>query len=419
MEKRRTVITGIGAITPYGIGVDKLWDAVKNGKSGITFVPAPRIDEEKQTTHVYGVVPEYDETQYMDIKETKRLDDFIKYALVASEEAMKESGLNMENEDEYRVGCLVSSAAGGHHTIEENHITMLNRGYTKCSPFTIPAMIVNMAAGKVAIKYGLKGVNKAIVSACATSTQSIGDAMRTIQYGDADVVVTGGTEATVCNMGVGGFSAARTLSKRNDEPTKASRPYDVDRDGFVMSEGSGILIVEELEHAKKRGAKILAEIVGYGQTCDAYDIVAPDPTGTSAAKAMEIALKDAGITPQDIDYINTHGTSTHVGDLGEALAISKVFGDTDKNNHLMVSSTKSMHGHLLGAAGAIEAIICIKAMEDGIVPPTINLDNLDPELPKLNYVPNKAIKTDLKYTMSNSFGFGGHDASIILKKYEE
>jgi len=419
MEKRRVVITGMGTITPYGIGVDKLWDAVKNGISGITFVPAPRIDAEKQTTHIYGVVPEYNEEDYMDAKEAKRLDDFIKYALVASEEAMKQSCLNMEEEDEYRVGCLVSSAAGGYETIEDSHLTMLNRGYTKCSPFTVPAMIVNMAAGKVAIKYGLKGVNKAIVSACATSTQSIGDAYRNIQYGDADVIVTGGSEATICNMGVGAFSAARTLSKRNDEPTKASRPYDVDRDGFVMSEGAAVLVVEELEHAKKRGAKILAEIVGYGQTCDAYDIVAPDPTGKSAAKAMEFALKDAGIKPEDIDYINTHGTSTHVGDLGEALAISSVFGDTDKNNHLMVSSTKSMHGHLLGAAGAVEAVICVKAMEDNTVPPTINLENLDPELPKLNYVPNKAVKADLKYTMSNSFGFGGHDASIILKKYAE
>ena len=250
MEKRRVVITGMGAITPYGIGVDKLWDAVKNGVSGITYVEPPRIDAEKQTTHIYGVVPEYDEEQYMDAKEAKRLDDFIKYALVASEEAMKESKLNMDEEDEYRVGCLVSSAAGGHHTIEESHIAMLNRGYTKCSPFTVPAMIVNMAAGKVAIKYGLKGVNKAIVSACATSTQSIGDAFRNIQYGDADVIVTGGSEATVCNMGVGAFSAARTLSKRNDEPTKSTRPYDVDRDCFIMSEGSGVLVVEELEHAK-------------------------------------------------------------------------------------------------------------------------------------------------------------------------
>lgn len=418
MKKRRVVITGIGAITPYGIGVEKFWNAIKNGESGITFVEPPRINAETQTTHIFGVVPEYDETQYMDVKETKRLDNFIKFGLVASEEAIKQSGLNMEEEDPYRVGCLVSSAAGGHKTIEESHEVMLKRGYTKCSPFTVPAMIVNMVAGKIAINNGFKGVNKAIVSACASSTHSIGDAFRTIQYGDADVVVTGGTEATICNMGVGGFSAARTLSKRNDEPTKASRPYDIDRDGFIMSEGSGVLVLEELEHAKKRGAKILAEIVGYGQTCDAYDIVAPDPTGEAAAKAMEFAVKDAGISTDDVDYINTHGTSTHVGDIGESLAIAKVFGDLDTNKHLMVSSTKSMHGHLLGAAGAVEAIVCINAIADGVVPPTINLENQDPEVANLNYVPNKAVKSDIKYAMSNSFGFGGHDASIIIKKYE-
>lgn len=419
MEKRRVVITGIGAITPYGIGVEKFWNSIKNGESGITYVGEPRIDEKTQTTHIFGVVPEYDETQYMDAKETKRLDNFIKFGLVASVEAIKQSGLNMEEEDPYRVGCLVSSAAGGHKTIEESHEVMLKRGYPKCSPFTVPAMIVNMVAGKIAINNGFKGVNKAIVSACASSTHSIGDAFRTIQYGDADVVVTGGTEATICNMGVGGFSAARTLSKRNDEPTKASRPYDIDRDGFIMSEGSGVLVLEELEHAKKRGAKILAEIVGYGQTCDAYDIVAPDPTGEAAAKAMEFAVKDAGISTDDVDYINTHGTSTHVGDIGESLAIAKVFGDLDTNKHLMVSSTKSMHGHLLGAAGAVEAIVCINAIADGVVPPTINLENQDPEVANLNYVPNKAVKSDIKYAMSNSFGFGGHDASIIIKKYEE
>lgn len=419
MEKRRVVITGMGAITPYGIGVDNFWDSIKNGVSGITFVEPPRIDAESQTTHIYGVVPEYDETQYMDVKEAKRLDKFIKYGLVASEEAMNQSGLNMEDEDPYRVGCLVSAAAGGHQTIEENHEIMLKRGFTKCSPFTVPAMIVNMAAGKIAIKHGFKGVNKAIVSACASGTHSIGDAFRAIQCGDAEVIFAGGSEATICNMGVGGFSAARTLSKRNDEPTKASRPYDVDRDGFVMSEGSGVLVLEELEHAKKRGTTILAEIVGYGQTCDAYDMVAPDPTGEAAGKAMEFAVKDAGIKTDDIDYINTHGTSTHVGDIGESLAIANLFGDLEKNSHLMVSSTKSMHGHLLGAAGAVEAIVCVKAIQEGLVPPTINLENQDPEVANLNYVPNKAVNADIKYAMSNSFGFGGHDASIVIKKYEE
>ena len=355
----------------------------------------------------------------MDAKESKRLDNFIKFALVASDEAFKESGLDMSKEDPYRVGCLVSSAAGGFRTIEVNHEKMLKLGYTKCSPFTIPAMIANMAAGKIAIRFGLKGINKAIVSACASGTHSIGDAFRTIQYGEADAMLAGGTESVVCNLGVGGFSSARTLSKRNDEPTKASRPYDVDRDGFVMSEGAGVLVLEELEHAKARGAKIYAEIVGYGQTCDAYDMVAPDPTGSAAAKAMEFAVKDAGITTDDIDYINTHGTSTHVGDIGESLAIANVFGDLDKNPDLKVSSTKSVHGHLLGAAGAVEAIVCVEAMREGFVPATINLENQDPEVANLNYIPNKPVKADLTYTMSNSFGFGGHDASIVLKKYSE
>ena len=419
MEKRRVVITGIGAISPYGIGVDVFWDGVKNGKSCITKISPDRLDLEKQTTHIYGTVDEYDESKYMDVKEAKRLDNFIKFGLVASSEAMEQSKLDVSKEDEYRCGCLVTSAAGGHRTIEENHLVMLKRGYTKCSPFTVPAMIANMVAGKIAIRYGLKGVNKAVVSACASANHSIGDAFRTIQYGEADVILAGGSECTICNMGIGGFSAARTLSKRNDEPTKASRPYDIDRDGFVMIEGAVVLVMEDLEHAKKRGAAILAEIVGYGQTCDAYDIVAPDPTGQAAAKAMEFAVKDAGIKPEDVDYINAHGTSTHVGDIGESLAIAKVFGDLDTNSHLMVSSTKSMHGHLLGAAGAVEAIARIKALQEGIVPPTINLENQDPEVANLNYVPNKAVKADLKYAMSNSFGFGGHDASLIFKKYED
>lgn len=419
MDKKRVVITGMGAISGYGIGVEKFWNGIKNSESCITLNDGSELDLSSQTTHIFGTVPKYDETQYMDAKESKRLDNFVKFAIVASDEAFKDSGLDMSKEDPYRVGCLVSSAAGGFRTIETNHEKMLKMGYTKCSPFTIPAMIANMAAGKVAIRFGLKGINKAIVSACASGTHSIGDAFRTIQYGEADVMLAGGTESVVCNLGVGGFSSARTLSKRNDEPTKASRPYDIDRDGFVMSEGSGVLVLEELEHAKARGAKIYAEIVGYGQTCDAYDMVAPDPTGAAAAKAMEFAVKDAGITTDDIDYINAHGTSTHVGDIGESLAIANVFGDLDKNPNLKVSSTKSMHGHLLGAAGAVEAIVCIEAMREGFVPATINLENQDPEVANLNYIPNKPVKADLTYTMSNSFGFGGHDASIVLKKYAE
>lgn len=419
MDKKRVVITGMGAITGYGIGVEKFWNGIKNCESCITLNDGSELDLSSQTTHIFGSVPKYDESQYMDAKEAKRLDNFIKFALVASDEAFNDSGLDMSKEDPYRIGCLVSSAAGGFRTIEVNHEKMLKLGYTKCSPFTIPAMIANMAAGKVAIKFGLKGINKAIVSACASGTHSIGDAFRTIQYGEADAMLAGGTESVVCNLGVGGFSSARTLSKRNDEPTKASRPYDMDRDGFVMSEGAGVLVLEELEHAKARGAKIYAEIVGYGQTCDAYDMVAPDPTGSAAAKAMEFAVKDAGITTDDIDYINAHGTSTHVGDIGESLAIANVFGDLDKNPDLKVSSTKSMHGHLLGAAGAVEAIVCVEAMNENLVPATINLENQDPEVANLNYIPNKPVNADLTYTMSNSFGFGGHDASIVFKKYAE
>ena len=419
MDKKRVVITGMGAITGYGIGVEKFWNGIKNCESCITLNDGSELDLSSQTTHIFGSVPKYDESQYMDAKETKRLDNFIKFALVASDEAFNDSGLDMSKEDPYRIGCLVSSAAGGFRTIEVNHEKMLKLGYTKCSPFTIPAMIANMAAGKIAIKFGLKGINKAIVSACASGTHSIGDAFRTIQYGEADAMLAGGTESVVCNLGVGGFSSARTLSKRNDEPTKASRPYDIDRHGFVMSEGAGVLVLEELEHAKARGAKIYAEIVGYGQTCDAYDMVAPDPTGSAAAKAMEFAVKDAGITTNDIDYINAHGTSTHVGDIGESLAIANVFGDLDKNPDLKVSSTKSMHGHLLGAAGAVEAIVCVEAMNENLVPATINLENQDPEVANLNYIPNKPVNADLTYTMSNSFGFGGHDASLVFKKYAE
>ena len=294
---------------------------------------------------------------------------------------------------------------------------MLTKGPTKCSPFTIPMLICDMCAGKVSIEFGAKGVNKAIVTACATAAHCIGDAFRTIQYGEADAVIAGGSEAAICTIGLGAFTAAKTLSKRNDEPEKASRPYDKDRDGFVMAEGAGILVLEELEHAKKRGAKIYAEIIGYGQTGDAYDVVAPHPEGLSAAKAMEFALNDAGINAEDVQYINTHGTSTHLGDIAETKAIASIFGDKLKNPNLRVSSTKSETGHMLGASGAAESVICIKAINNDIVPPTINLDNLDEEVADLNYVPNKAEKMNVNIALTNSFGFGGHNAVLIFKKY--
>ena len=415
MDKRRVVITGLGAVTPFGVGVDKFWESLKAGKSGIS--TSESIDISKHVVKISGEVKDFNPEDYMDGKEAKKMDRFIQFAMVAADEAIKDSKIQeIKDLDPYRVGVIVSSAAGGFRTFEENHIRIIEKGPNKCSPFTVPMMIVNMPSGRISIKYGFKGINKVVVSACATGSHSIGDAFRSIQYGDADIMVAGGAEATICDVGVGAFSAARTLSKRNDEPQRASRPYDKDRDGFVMSEGAAVLVLEEYEHAKKRGAKIYAEIVGYGQTGDAYDIVAPAPDGSGAIHSMEFALNDAGLKPSDIQYINTHGTSTGLGDKAESDAVAKVFGDRKQNPGLYVTSTKSMHGHMLGATGAAEAIVCIKALNDNIVPPTINLDNQDEEVADLNYVPYKAVKAELHAALSNSFGFGGQNASLIFKE---
>lgn len=414
MDKRRVVITGLGAVTPFGVGVDKFWESLKAGKSGIATSTA--IDIDKHVVKISGEVKDFNPEDYMDPKKAKKLDRFTQFAMVAADEAIKDAKLEGADIDPYRIGVIVSSAAGGFKTFEENHIRIIEKGPNKCSPFTVPMMIVNMPSGNISMKYGFKGINKVVVSACATGSHSIGDAFRSIQYGDADVMVAGGAEATICDVGVGAFSAARTLSKRNDEPQKASRPYDKDRDGFVMSEGSGVLVLEEYEHAKKRGAHIYAEIVGYGQTADAYDVVAPAPDGSGAIKAMEFALKDAGMKPTEIQYINTHGTSTGLGDKAESHAVAKVFGDRKENPDLFVTSTKSMHGHMLGATGAAEAIVCIKAINENIVPPTINLDNQDEEVADLNYVPYNAVKAELHAALSNSFGFGGQNASLIFKE---
>lgn len=415
MSRRRVVVTGIGAISPFGIGADLLWDNLKAGNSGISKVE--NMDLEGHSVHIAGEIKDFDETQYIDAKESKKMDRYIHFALIAADEAVKDSGVSTENVDPYRFGVIVGAAAGGFKTIEKSHLAMIQRGPTKCSPFTIPMIICDMGAGRISIKYGAKGINKAVVTACATSAHSIGDAFRAIQWDEADVIIAGGAEATICNIGLGAFTSARTLSKRNDEPQKASRPYDKDRDGFVMSEGAGILVLEELEHAKARGAKIYAEVVGYGQTADAYDIVAPCPYGNGAAKAMEIALKDGNIDPKDVQYVNAHGTSTGLGDIAESQAIARVFGDRTQNDKLMVSSTKSMVGHMLGASGAIESIVCINSIKDGIVPPTINLENQDEEVANLDYVPNKAKKADVNIALTNSFGFGGHNASLVFKKY--
>lgn len=415
MDKRRVVITGLGAVTPFGVGVDKFWDSLKAGKSGIS--TSESIDISKHVVKISGEVKDFKPEDYMEPKAAKKMDRFIQFAMVAADEAIKDAKLEeVKDIDPYRIGVIVSSAAGGFKTFEENHIRIIEKGPNKCSPFTVPMMIVNMPSGNISMKYGFKGINKVVVSACATGSHSIGDAFRAIQFGDADIMVAGGAEATICDVGVGAFSAARTLSRRNDEPQRASRPYDKDRDGFVMSEGAGVLILEEYEHAKKRGAKIYAEIVGYGQTADAYDVVAPAPDGAGAIKAMEFALKDAGLKPTDIQYINTHGTSTGLGDKAESKAVAHVFGDRKQNPDLFVTSTKSMHGHMLGATGAAEAIVCVKALNDNIVPPTINLDNQDEEVADLNYVPYKAVKADLHAALSNSFGFGGQNASLIFKE---
>lgn len=417
MSKRRVVITGLGAVTPYGVGVDKFWESLKAGKSGIS--TSESIDIEKHVVKISGEVKNFNPEDYMEAKAAKKMDRFIQFAMVAADEAIKDAKLENIEElgiDPYRVGVIVSSAAGGFKTFEENHIRIIEKGPHKCSPFTVPMMIVNMPSGNISMKYGFKGINKVIVSACATGSHSVGDAFRSIQWGDADIMVAGGAEATICDVGVGAFAAARTLSKRNDEPQRASRPYDKDRDGFIMSEGSGVLVLEEYEHAKKRGAKIYAEVVGYGQTGDAYDVVAPAPDGEGAIHAMQFALADAGLKPSDIQYVNTHGTSTGLGDKAESHAVAKVFGDQKENPSLFVTSTKSMHGHMLGATGAAEAIVCVKALNDNIVPPTINLDNQDEAVADLNYVPYKAVKAELHAALSNSFGFGGQNASLVFKE---
>ena len=411
---KRVVITGMGCVSPFGIGVDKAWDAVTNGKSGIRQLT---VDIDKQLVKIGGEVPEYNAEDYVDAKEAKRLDKFILYAIMAADEAAKSGNFDIEKEDPYRVGVVIGSAQGGLSSMVQNHEVMLQRGYYKCSPFTVPMMIPNMAAGKVSIRLGAKGMNKAIATACATGAHSIGDAYRSIQYGDADIIFAGGTDSKINNFGVGAFTSAKTLSKRNDEPEKASRPYDKDRDGFVMSEGAAVLMLEEYEHAKARGAKIYAEIVGYGQSADAYDMVAPDPNGKGAEYAMNAAMKDAGISIADVDYINAHGTSTHVGDIAESKTIERIFGNKDSNKKLLVSSTKSMTGHMLGAAGAIEAIFAIETTMNDIVPPTINLENQDEEVGDLDYVPNKAREHKVEYALSNSFGFGGTNAVLIFKKY--
>ncbi len=410
--KKRVVITGAGVVSSLGMGVDQFWSNIKEGRCGIKSIT--RFDTEGYTTKVAAELTDFDPSQYIDKKEAKRMDKFTQYALAATKMAFQTSGIDLESLDKDRAGVIVGSGIGGIETFEDQHATLMEKGPGRVSPFFIPMMIGNMAAGRIAIEYGLCGFNECVVTACATGNNAIGDAFKVIQRGDADLMVTGGAEASVTPMAFAGFCSMKAMST-NEDPQKACRPFDADRDGFVMGEGAGILIVEELEHALKRGAVILAEIVGYGCTCDAYHITAPHPEGLGGIKCMSTAIKDAGIRPEEVGYINAHGTSTPLNDPGETKIVKAVFGEHAYK--LSMSSTKSMTGHLLGAAGAIEAIITALALKEGFLPATINYNTPDPDC-DLDCVPNEGRRADIKYALSNSLGFGGHNATLALKKYE-
>lgn len=411
---KRVVITGLGAITPVGNNCKDFWGNIKAGKSGVGTIT--RFDASEMKTRIAAEVKDFDPAEYIDKKEVRRMDLYTQYTMVAASEAFESAKIDMEKEDAWRVGIITGSGIGGMETFNEQHTAMLEKGPGRVSPFFIPMMISNMGASQVAIKYGLRGINYNVVSACASGTHAIGDAMRQIQYGTNDIIIAGGAEAAITPISVAGFCNMKALSTRNDDPDTASRPFDLERDGFVMGEGAAFVVLEELEHAKKRGADIICELVGYGATDDAYHMTSPIPGGEGGAKAMSLAIEDAGISPSDIDYINAHGTSTKYNDSFETSAIKSVLGEHAKK--VMVSSTKSMTGHLLGAAGGVEAIACALAIKEGFVPPTINYTTPDPEC-DLDVVPNVGREADIKYAMSNSLGFGGHNATIVLKKYED
>ncbi|MBT2694289.1 beta-ketoacyl-ACP synthase II [Bacillus sp. ISL-55] len=412
MEKRRVVVTGIGAVTPLGNDAETTWNNIIEGVSGIG--PVTRLNADDFPAKVAAEVKEFNVENFMDRKDARKMDRFTHYAVAASLMAVKDSGLEITDENAPRVGVWIGSGIGGMETFEQQHETFMNRGYRRVSPFFVPMMIPDMATGQVSITLGARGFNSCTVTACATGTNSIGDAFKVIQRGDADVMVTGGAEAPITKMSFAGFCANTALST-NQDPQKASRPFDKNRDGFVMGEGAGIVVLEDLEHALTRGAKIYAEIVGYGATGDAYHITAPAPEGEGGARAMKMALDDAGLAPEEVGYINAHGTSTEYNDKYETMAIKSVFGEHAYK--LTVSSTKSMTGHLLGAAGGIEAIFTVLALKEGTLPPTINLETPDPEC-DLDYVPNAARKQQVNAAISNSLGFGGHNATIAFRKYD-
>lgn len=411
--KNRVVITGMGAITPIGNDVNTFWNGIKEGKCGIDNITS--FDTSEYKVKLAAEVKDFDVTEHMSKREARRIDKFSQFAMVAAEEAMKDSGLNEENIDSERFGVLVGSGIGGISTIEAQHKKLIEKGPNRVSPFFIPMIISNMAAGNIAIKYGAKGICSTIVTACATGTHAVGEAFHNIRNGISDVIIAGGTEASITPLSVAGFTSLTALSTKKD-PKRASIPFDKERDGFVMGEGAGILILESLEHALNRNAKIYAEITGYGATCDAYHITSPAPNGEGGARAMKMAIEDSGITPEEISYINAHGTSTHYNDKFETAAIKTVLKDNAYK--VPVSSTKGMTGHLLGATGAVEAIVCVKSLEEGFVPATIGYEVPDEEC-DLDCVPNEGRNQELKYAMSNSLGFGGHNSTIILKKWDE
>jgi len=411
MMKKRVVVTGIGVISPVGNTKDEFWSAIVSGKNGVG--PMTSFDCKDYTSRIAGEVKDFTPHPFIPKKELRRMEKFVQFAVTAAKEAVDDSGLDISKEDPFRIGVLVGSGIGSLRIIEEQHKVILERGPSRITPFLIPMLIVNMASGHISIMFKIKGPNSCTTTACAAGTHALGDAFRIIQKGDADMMISGGTESCITALGVGGFCALKALSTRNDEPERASRPFDKERNGFVMAEGAGIAVLEELEHAKKRNANIYGEVIGFGMSGDAYHMTAPDPSAEGPARCMQNALEDAGIKPEQVSYINAHGTSTLLNDKVETLAIKKVFGGYAKK--VPISSTKSMTGHLLGAAGGVEFAACCLAIKNDMIPPTINYENPDPEC-DLDYVPNKARKAKVNIAISDSLGFGGHNATICVKK---
>lgn len=411
MNGRRVAVTGLGVVSPLGSALDRVWDRLVRGESGVR--PIESFDAQNYASRIAGQVVEFNVDEFIPKKEQRRMDPFCHYGVSAAKLAVRDSGIDFAALDTRRAGVLIGSGIGGLQVLQEQARVLLTRGPSRFSPFMIPQMITNILSGLVAIEYGLKGPNFCVVSACATATHSIGEALRMIRHNEADLILAGGAEAPICELGVGGFCAMRALSTRNDAPTKASRPFDRDRDGFVIGEGAAVLVLEEMEAARRRGARIYCELAGYGRTCDAFHITAPDELGTGAAEGMRLAVADAGLTPADIDYINAHGTSTELNDQCETRAIKAALGETDARR-VWISSTKSMTGHLLGAAGGFESVVCALALHRGVVPPTINYETPDPEC-DLDYVPNTAREKRIRACLNNSLGFGGHNATLCFQ----